>query len=211
MMTWHSACARVCQVRFWIHAKHPDRVKSSWARGRLIRRSFRPEWGSIEIVRAELELLQVAVAESSAQRLLLASETCVPIVPLARAAEVVFEKECSWVNARSTPNNGYSTAAQFDPPEQAGIPRDLIWKADQWCLLTRWGWQREGGLGGRRIEGGRRGRIAGGSHGWMILRQGLTRMVLVGGCCWCVAGVMPRRSWSCRGRWGRTCGPTSRR
>ena len=44
--------------------------------------------------------------------------------------------ERSWVHARNFPNNGYSKQQQFDTMSIA-IPRDCVWKADQWLALTR--------------------------------------------------------------------------
>lgn len=43
----------------------------------------------------------------------------------------------SWINARSTPNNGYSRQLQWDEIRPTDIPQNLIWKADQWIVLTR--------------------------------------------------------------------------
>lgn len=129
----------IIQVKVWIHAKHPERVTSQWVRSRLLPISFRPEWGSVEITRAEIELLRTALeASTSTQRFLFASESCLPVLPLDAAADALFGSEPrSWVNARPTPNNGYSNQQQFDPLLAAGMPRDRIWKADQWVALTR--------------------------------------------------------------------------
>lgn len=114
-------------------------MTSPWVRARLLPTSFRPEWGSVEITRAEIELLKTAVdASSSTQRFLFASESCLPVLPLDAAADALFHAEPrSWVNARATPNNGYSNQQQFDPLLSAGLPRERIWKADQWVCLTR--------------------------------------------------------------------------
>jgi hypothetical protein len=128
------------QVDVYIHAKFPRRVASPWVRSRLIGRSFRPEWGSVDIVRAELELLAVALQSSpGAGRFAFASESCLPVVPAGNARDAFGGGggDISWVCARSTPNNGYSSQLQFAPLERAGVPRELIGKADQWCLLTR--------------------------------------------------------------------------
>jgi hypothetical protein len=121
-----------------VHAKHPDQVLSTWVRSRLIKRSFRPDWGSVEITRAELELMQCALTDWRPQRLVLASESCLPVMPLDAASDALFADQRSWVKARSTPNNGYSNQLQFEPLVRAGVPSDVIWKADQWVMLTRW-------------------------------------------------------------------------
>lgn len=92
----------------------------------------------MEITRAELELMQCALTDWRPQRLVLASESCLPVMPLDAASDALFADQRSWVKARSTPNNGYSNQLQFEPLVRAGVPSDVIWKADQWVMLTRW-------------------------------------------------------------------------
>ena len=77
------------RARFWVHAKHPERVQSPWVRERLLPVSFRPEWGSVELVRASIELMRAALRDTSVARLVLASETCVPVVPFAQVCATV--------------------------------------------------------------------------------------------------------------------------
>jgi hypothetical protein len=90
-------------VRFLIHAKDrravlEDHTQPAWVHASLLPVSFRPEWGSIELVRAALELVHVALEDASVQWLALASESCVPVVPLdtvrARCAWVIIP--CVW-------------------------------------------------------------------------------------------------------------------
>ena len=127
------------EVKVWVHAKHPEKVSSSWARERLLPTSYRPAWGSVEITRAELELLRVAVADTAGmQRFLYASESCLPLLPLDQAVDALFATATqSWVNYTNVPNNGYSNQQQFQPLINAGVPSECVWKADQWVALTR--------------------------------------------------------------------------
>jgi len=134
------------EVKVWIHAKHPDKVTSPWVLEKLIPRSFCPAWGSVDITRAELELLRVAVEDASdIQLFLFASESCIPIQPLDTAVKSLFPVETSgtssrpqsWLHFTDKPNNGYSNQQQFEPLVKAGLPSTCIWKADQWVALTR--------------------------------------------------------------------------
>ena len=146
------------------HAKFPHKVKSPWLQKRLLRRgqnyhSYRPEWGSIEITRAMIDLLidgfnlncnsnhqnRYKDEESksfvpSPDRFLFLSESCLPIQSLNYFYDSIYNSTPyagkSWINARNTPNNGYSRQKQFDRVSQV-IPKHKIWKADQWMLLTR--------------------------------------------------------------------------
>jgi hypothetical protein len=46
------------KIHIFIHAKYPERVKSSWARKYLVDFCFCPNWGSVEITKAMIGLLE---------------------------------------------------------------------------------------------------------------------------------------------------------
>ena len=182
------------------HAKFPDRIKSEWLRQRHLMKqsqshnqvtnddnmprfhSHRPEWGSVEITRAMIDLveeaLRIGTSESTnsmkylstqgnglldnnastnetastgyyseqdiprVDRFIFVSESCLPVTTLEEVEMALFGPKTannsakslydkSWVNARSTPNNGYAKQQQWDAIRIDNIPRDYIWKADQ--------------------------------------------------------------------------------
>lgn len=173
------------------HAKYPDRIKSEWLRQRHLLQqsrkndddndslpkfhSHRPEWGSVEITRAMIDLLEEALrigtddsmnsakylstpidtgAQQNKQnippvdRFIFVSESCLPVTTLEEVELALFGPrnasessvalyDKSWVNARSTPNNGYSRQLQWDAIRTDNIPHNFIWKADQWMVLNR--------------------------------------------------------------------------
>lgn len=212
------------------HAKYPERITSPWLKQRhLIRfqkgtdekqesdsqqqhppklHSRRPEWGSIEITRGMIDLLEEglriggkketgdvksgdanifdrhtsyrryvsspsdALPESDdanaspiqsdddippVDRFIFLSESCLPVTTLNEVEMALFGPKTdksskntddgtaqkknpynkSWINARSTPNNGYSRQLQWDEIRKSDIPSDLVWKADQWIVLNR--------------------------------------------------------------------------
>ena len=47
----------VSRVRFLIHAKQPDRVKSGWVRERLMSFHLKPNWGSLELTEVMVRML----------------------------------------------------------------------------------------------------------------------------------------------------------
>jgi hypothetical protein len=167
----------------------------------------RPEWGSIEITRAMLDLLQaglqigqehgsdndtdeIFVNDDSnvnygngdnscitpVDRFIFVSESCLPVVTLAEMEMALFgprmnsissnnhnissssssisattstpaSYDKSWINAASSPNNGYALQYQWNAildannnnnsGDPSSIPNTHIWKADQWVMLTR--------------------------------------------------------------------------
>lgn len=49
--------ASASPVRFLIHAKFPDRVKSCWVRDRLVSFHLKPGWGSLELTEVMIRML----------------------------------------------------------------------------------------------------------------------------------------------------------
>ena len=237
-------------VSIIVHAKFPERITSPWLKQRhLIRfqrpgtqvgsdknedsnaqppkyHSRRPEWGSIEITRGMIDLLEeglriggvknshdeindvdknegntaagtansndnasqadkqssyrryvtfpneVLLEDASdtpsascdidippVDRFIFVSESCLPVTTVKEVEMALFGPRSdltktdsdtnkdgdkkknpydkSWVNARSTPNNGYSRQLQWNEIRSSDIPENLIWKADQWIVLNR--------------------------------------------------------------------------
>ncbi len=126
-----------CHVYF--HCKKPEAIESQWVRERLIASpggdiiTYRPDWGSVELVRAMLALLRTALREESNRRFCFLSESCIPAVPPGEAAGQILSATRSWVDVKFRPNNGYSALHQFDPLRCGW----RVCKADQWCLLVR--------------------------------------------------------------------------
>jgi hypothetical protein len=152
------------------HAKFPERVKSDWLKQRLLVQppkmgrgnthepvqyhSRRPEWGSIEITRAMLDLIHEGLLigagtadprfseeryghSSPITHFIFVSETCLPVSTLTHVGTALRSSPGqSWVNARNTPNNGYSRQQQFEKVDPV-VPKTCVHKADQWMVLTR--------------------------------------------------------------------------
>lgn len=56
-------------VRVWFHAKYPERVKSAWVRQRLVSSfHFKPEWGSIELTKVMVHMLNEVLLKASILR-----------------------------------------------------------------------------------------------------------------------------------------------
>ena len=121
------------------HCKHPEHVQSEWVRENSIRTregdvmTYRPDWGSVELVRAMLHLVREGLKDENVQRLCFISESCLPVVPPREAHERLEGVEHSWLDVKCRPNNGYSALHQFLPIKSGWT----VHKADQWCLLLR--------------------------------------------------------------------------
>jgi hypothetical protein len=136
---WTAWLGHLPDAHVHIHAKHPERIRSEWVRQRLITSSsgdivtYRPDWGSIELVRAMLALLRAALRDPDVGRLCFLSESCLPAVDPAAAERTLLGATRSWLDIKFRPNNGYSALHQFAPMRCGWRPA----KADQWCLLLR--------------------------------------------------------------------------
>jgi hypothetical protein len=148
------------QARLFIHAKYPERIRSPWIRDRLLDFSFRPEWNSVEVVQAILSLLQAALnwrspcsgagpaaetQEAAAVpgvvvgKMVIATESCVPLYALQEAGKKLFAADgdgdgdgdggtgsnssnsssnsincnSSWLSAYHTPQGSWEASACF--------------------------------------------------------------------------------------------------
>ena len=136
---WRSWLEGVPSASIYFHSKNPEKVTSEWVRRNLITSSngdiitYRPDWGSVELVRAMIALLRHALRDPDNQRFCFLSEACIPALPAAEAAALLLGAERSWIDVKFRPNNGYSALHQFSPMRCGW----RVCKADQWCMLTR--------------------------------------------------------------------------
>ena len=127
-------------IQILIHAKNPEKVTSPWIRSHLTNVSYKPEWGSVEITRAMVTLVEESLAScnSPSMRLCFASESCIPILPLHQTIESLWSTNTSWIDVKRKPRNGYNGSAQWVPIEKTPlIPAECVCKSDQWICLTR--------------------------------------------------------------------------
>lgn len=130
-------------VRFHIHAKYPARVQSAWVRERLIAAQLVPEWGSVELARAMLELMSHALRKSKNDNdvFVFASESCVPTMSFEEASRSMIWPiggvPTSWLRTYDRPHNGYAAQQQWDCVDTALVERGAVFKSDQWVLLRR--------------------------------------------------------------------------
>ncbi len=118
-----SETGRQSSAQFYIHAKHPNRIKSEWVRKRLITESYKPEWNSIEVVRALLAVLSAAVNDvEPAGRYVFCTESCIPVRTLDEVCGELYEEDVSWLDARHTPRNTWERLNCFLPVDPAVIP-----------------------------------------------------------------------------------------
>ena len=142
------------EVRVWIHAKNPDDVRSEWVRRRLLPVSLRPTWGSVELTKAMVLLLETSLREEHrATRFVFLSESCLPLVPLQRAVRSALWEEHgaggaggaggaaaegrSWLRTTPAAANGHKSTQKQWGIAEAVVPKECRTKADQWTALTR--------------------------------------------------------------------------
>ncbi len=140
---------RSARVRFYLHAKDRDtllrdRRTPRWVRECTLPISYQPEWGSVELVRATLALIEEALRDDSVDWLLLASESCLPVTSLDAALRALTSADAgagrSWL-MYDLPHSRFD-AERFDTLREALYTSDrispaAICKADQWFCLTR--------------------------------------------------------------------------
>lgn len=115
-------------ARLFIHAKYPDRIRSAWVREHTLSISHHPEWNSPEVVRAMLSVLDMALsycdADQQCQRMVFATESCIPLYSLQQTGERLFASEKSWLDAYHSEMPGldkYQKAHSFSAPSLTAV------------------------------------------------------------------------------------------
>lgn len=135
----------------YIHAKFPERIKSSWVSERTLSHSFRPDWNDVRVVRAMLAATEKALRDDRTTHVVYCTESCIPIISLSDLAKKVILCEEGngkpYVNMNQSfvdaYNNSSARRTRFDELScwgklESTIPSDAIWKAlPGWCLLSR--------------------------------------------------------------------------
>ena len=140
-------------AELYIHAKHPDRLRSSWARSKTISKCYKPNWNDVRIVRAMLALAEEALTDKRTTHILFATESCIPIATLGEVAKRIVveqsgqDKEKSSINWDRSFVDAYGRnsprCTRFDERNCwdaliGKVPPDAIQKAlPGWCLISR--------------------------------------------------------------------------
>lgn len=126
------------QTSLHIHAKHPDRISSPWVRKRTLDHTFSPEWNSPEVIRAVLAVIKDALQNPDTGRLVLGTESCLPIMTLKEAGDLLFAEEVSWLQAYHKAKHTYEEQKCFWAVDRTMIPPEYVWKSlPGWVTLTR--------------------------------------------------------------------------
>ncbi len=112
-------------ARLFIHAKEPESIESSWVRSKLIKANFRPPWNSMEVVRAMLSVVKEACQDENVGRIILATESCIPLYKMREFGEKIFLEEKSWLSAYHQPKNRWEAEHCFGKVNLATIPREV--------------------------------------------------------------------------------------
>ena len=134
-------------AEIYIHAKHPDRLRSSWARSKTISKCYKPEWNDVRIVRAMLALAEEALQDQRTTHVLFATESCIPIATLGAVAKRIVTNNkgnADWNRSFVDAYGRNSTrCTRFDERNcwdalLRSVPSDAIQKAlPGWCLISR--------------------------------------------------------------------------
>lgn len=137
---WTEQSSEKYNVKLFIHAKHPERIKSLWVQSFLLKgKTFKPEWNSPEVIRAMLAVMEEALTdEFSAGRLVFGTESCIPICNLDIAGDSLYSEDVSWLNCFDTGKTNWESAACFRSVDSSMIPPKAVWKTiPGWMMLNR--------------------------------------------------------------------------
>jgi hypothetical protein len=127
------------KARLFIHAKHPEKIKSNWVQNQCLPLSYMPEWNSPEVVRAMLATLDAALDDPECGRIVFGTESCLPIYNLNDTGKFLYNDNKSWLDAFSNGKDNWERNNCFLSVKDNVIPIRAVWKSiPGWIMLTRY-------------------------------------------------------------------------
>ena len=85
-----------------------------------------------------LTLLKEGLVDEKCERFIFATESCIPIVSLTAAGDMLFQSDLSWLNAFHGPKHRFEELECFRAVRSDMIPAKYVWKSfPGWITLTR--------------------------------------------------------------------------
>jgi hypothetical protein len=116
-------------VRICCHAADRTKTTTPFLRDNLIPYWVSTKWAGLGLVLAHLELIRYALRDPDVQRLVLCSDSCVPIKSCARVHELLFGDDRTWLHTTTQYTERMSKVTT--------IPKQHRRKNSQWVALTR--------------------------------------------------------------------------
>lgn len=95
----------------YLHAKRPRCVGDRFWRQALIKQRYATRWGDISLVKATLALMNAALADPRNDKLILLSESCVPIKPFTTVRNTLLRDQYGYM--------AWLRASKVHPPAKA--------------------------------------------------------------------------------------------
>jgi len=123
------------RVRWFCHAKEPEKLEGGFLEGSLIDELHETEWGKVGLVKATLALMKAALEDEELTHFVLLSENCVPVRPLPEM--LVHLERNPKSRFKMTP---LEKASERQRSRAAHVPQvpDGCWRFhSQWWLMDR--------------------------------------------------------------------------
>lgn len=111
------------------HAVNRAEVTTPWLKQGLIPYWVSTNWGTIGLVIAQLELIRYALRDPDVERLILCSDSCMPIKTYENTYNSLFEHDKSWIALHRKFVSRMSKVTHLDQASHH--------KHSQWVMLTR--------------------------------------------------------------------------
>jgi hypothetical protein len=116
-------------VKICCHAANRKQTTTPFIRNNLIPYWVSTKWAGLGLVLAHLELIRYALRDPSVQRLVLCSESCIPIKSYKKTRQLLFDTDATWLRTTTQYTSRMSRVTT--------IPKQHHRHHSQWVALTR--------------------------------------------------------------------------
>lgn len=124
------------QYEIYVHAKHPNQIKTDWLQQNLVSHLVPTRWGDISLVKATYCLFHEAYQNKKIQQVVLVSDSCLPTVPFSVFYREITRSNKSWIHYKHL-SNKLDRYQSLHPFIREKVPFTRFYSQYQWLMLQR--------------------------------------------------------------------------
>lgn len=124
------------QYEIFVHAKHPEKIRTDWLKQNLVKHQVPTRWGDISLVQATYCLFHEAYQHEGIRQVVLISDSCIPTVPFSIFYREIVHSQKSWIHYKHLLNK-LDRYQKLHPYIREKVPFTRFYSQYQWLMLQR--------------------------------------------------------------------------